>query len=94
MSKSIYTYCGVSTLKGVQKLRFANDAGRVKVLLRNGHTHINLVQMPAAGSTADAIAYLLTLDWARNLPCVQEGARAANLQVQQHNEQQLELDLQ
>lgn len=70
MSKSVYTVVGVSTLNGVQKVRFANSMDRVKVLQKCGHTDIKLVEMPFAGTTTDALDHLLKQDWAATLPCV------------------------
>ena len=42
MSKS-FTHAGVSRLKGEFKVRFCNDALRVKVLAKNGHTDIDII---------------------------------------------------
>jgi hypothetical protein len=50
-----FTVAGVSTLNGKVKLRFANDiALRVKVLARNGHDNIRLVELATAMDKADA----------------------------------------
>lgn len=58
-----FTVAGVSTLNGAVKFRFANDIkARVAVLTRNGHTDINLVELPTAMTKADAIAHLETVD--------------------------------
>jgi hypothetical protein len=75
MSKSIYTYAGVSTLNGEQKLRFANSPTRVKVLQRNGHTDIKLEKMPIEGDIVEAVSFLLGEDWAKDLPCVLAAAK-------------------
>jgi hypothetical protein len=42
------TFCvaGVSTLNGKTKIRFANDIMRIKILAKNGHEDINLVNLP------------------------------------------------
>lgn len=60
MSKT-YTIVGVSTQgtsTKVTKFRVANGdlAARVKVLERNGHTDIKLVELPVAMEKMDAIA--------------------------------------
>lgn len=54
---------GVSKLaNGVAKVRFANGlAGRIKVLLRNGHTDVNLIEC-AAMTKVNAAKYALTTD--------------------------------
>lgn len=83
MSKSIYTWAGVSTLNGVQGLRFANSAGRKRVLERNGHTDVRLEQMPFAGSTEDGVDFLLGQEWARNLPCVRAAAQEAGFLIEE-----------
>jgi len=40
----VFSHAGVSRLDGVLKARFANDALRVKVLAKGGHTDIDLVE--------------------------------------------------
>jgi len=78
MSKSEYTFAGVSTKDGVQGLRFANSGKqRVKVLERNGHTDVRLEEMPIRGDTAEALHFLLGEDWACTLPCVLAAAKEA-----------------
>ena len=59
MSKT-YTIAGVSTLSGVTKQRFANGslANRTKVLERNGHVDIKLVELPSAMDKDAARAYI------------------------------------
>ena len=58
-----FTVAGTSNLNGVVKFRFANDlAGRVKVLLKNGHTDVNLVELPEAMTKERAIQFLESLD--------------------------------
>lgn len=49
---------GVSTLNGKTKVRFANDmASRVKNLVKNGHTDVELFEMPEAMTKEAGIAY-------------------------------------
>lgn len=40
-----FTRAGTSVLNGVKAYRFANDAGRDKVLAKNGHTEIHFVDL-------------------------------------------------
>jgi hypothetical protein len=40
-----FTVAGVSTLSGKTKLRFANDTMRIKILAKNGHTDVELVEL-------------------------------------------------
>jgi hypothetical protein len=49
---------GTSNLNGKVKIRFANDMTRVKVLVKSGHTDINLVELPEAMTKEAAIAYV------------------------------------
>lgn len=57
----MYTVVGISTLNGDTKIRFANDVMRIKVLAKNGHTDINLVEMPEAMLKTDAAKFLAGL---------------------------------
>jgi hypothetical protein len=43
-----FTVAGHSILDGVKKTRFATSMDRVKVLMRNGHTDIELQELPYA----------------------------------------------
>lgn len=45
MTEATYTVVGTSNLNGQVKVRFANDIGRVKVLTKNGHTDVVLIQV-------------------------------------------------
>ena len=82
MSKSVYTWAGVSTHNGETKLRFANSGKRAAHLERVGHTDVRLAAMPFEGDTADAVDFLLSQDWAKDLPCVREAAKELGFLVQ------------
>ena len=58
-----FTQAGVSRLKGEFKARFANDALRVKVLAKNGHTDIDLIELPTPMTKEAAVAYLLEINF-------------------------------
>lgn len=62
MSKS-FTHAGVSKLDGKFKVRFCNDALRQKVLIKNGHTDIDIIELKHAMTKEDAVAYLLKIDF-------------------------------
>jgi hypothetical protein len=50
---------GVSTLNGKTKVRFANDlATRIKNLVKNGHTDVELFELPEAMTKEAGIAYV------------------------------------
>jgi Arc/MetJ-type ribon-helix-helix transcriptional regulator len=59
MTEKTFTHAGVSTLDGVVKARFANDAMRVKVLQKGGHTNIDMTELMSAMTKAEAVASLL-----------------------------------
>jgi hypothetical protein len=59
----MFKVTGISTLNGVTKVRFANDlVSRVKILNKDGHTDINLIELPTAMSKADCVKHLKTTD--------------------------------
>jgi hypothetical protein len=58
----LYTVAGVSTLNGETKARFANDTMRIKVLAKNGHTDITLVELPSEMTKIEAAKFLASLD--------------------------------
>jgi hypothetical protein len=59
----MFTVAGLSRQNGTLKLRFANDfVTRIKVLQRNGHKDIDLVELPQVMTKDAAVAYLSTLD--------------------------------
>lgn len=60
---NLYSHAGVSRLNGKMKVRFCNDALRVKVLAKNGHKDIDIVEMRSPMTKEDAVAYLLSIDF-------------------------------
>lgn len=56
----MFKVAGVSRLNGVVKVRFANDMTRVKVLTKNGHTDIELMELPQAMDKPEVIQFLKT----------------------------------
>ena len=59
-----FTYAGVSRLDGVLTARFANDDKRFMVLVKNGHTDVQIVKLPSAMDKIDATSYLLNSNFA------------------------------
>lgn len=55
----VFAVAGVSKLDGAVKARFAKDMGRVKVLEKNGHTDVRLIELPKAMAKDAAVAFLL-----------------------------------
>jgi len=60
---SSFSHAGVSRHNGEFKVRFANDALRVKVLAKNGHKDIDIIELKVPMSKEDAVAYLLKIDF-------------------------------
>ena len=58
-----FTHAGVSKLDGEFKVRFANDAMRTKVLIKNGHTDIDIIELKTPMTKEDAVAYLISIDF-------------------------------
>lgn len=54
----LFTVVGTSTLDGKTKVRFANDVMRIKVLAKNGHTNVNLIELPQPLNKVDAVRYM------------------------------------
>jgi len=53
-----FAVVGVSTHEGKTKVRFANDTMRVKILQKNGHTDVDIVELPAEMTKAEAVQHL------------------------------------
>ena len=62
-----YSFAGTSVLKGELKVRFANSDARAKQLVKLGDTDVNIVQLPRAMDKAEAVAYLLESDFAKDV---------------------------
>ena len=62
----MFKVAGVSSLKGEVKVRFANDMTRVKVLSKNGHTDIELMELPEAMDKPAVVTYLKGTDLYKN----------------------------
>ena len=74
---SVFTHAGVSELNGEFKVRFCNDALRVKVLAKNGHKNIDIVELKTPMTKEDAVAFLLSIDFANGNKSVQAALEAA-----------------
>lgn len=61
----VFKFVGVSRMPdGEMKVRYANDAGRVKHLARVGHTDINFIELEQAERKEDCVSSLM--DWVEN----------------------------
>ena len=60
MTQKTFSVAGTSTLNGVTKVRFANDyVGRFKVLIKNGHENINLIELGGEFTKAEICQILM-----------------------------------
>jgi len=73
-----FTVAGTSTHKGVTKVRFANDMLRVKVLEKNDHTNIDLIELKEPMTKEAIAAYLLQINFAEG-DAVKQAAIEAEL---------------
>ena len=60
-----FAVAGVSTLDGNTKLRFANDVMRIKILAKNGHTNVELIELPVEMTKAEAVQHLKTVGFGK-----------------------------
>lgn len=58
----LFTVAGTSRLDGEVKVRFANDVLRIKVLAKNGHEDITLIELPNAMTKLEAAKFIQDLD--------------------------------
>ncbi len=61
----MFKVSGVSKFNGEVKVRFANDMTRVKILAKNGHTDINLLELPNEMDKPEIVKFLLTTELAQ-----------------------------
>lgn len=89
MSQKTFTYVGSSILKGTFKVRYANDATRVKALVRGGHTEVDFVELPrpmtkaeiAAGGFADKFTTAHVAKPATTMEKIKERAKKARAEA-------------
>ena len=74
-----FTHAGVSKQNGEFKVRFANDALRTKVLIKNGHTDIDLMELPNPMTKEEVVAFLVKIDFATRDGATNEAVKAAIL---------------
>lgn len=58
----LFLFAGVSKFQGMYKIRFANDAMRIKILDKNGHEDIRLFALPFPLSKVEAVLAIRHLD--------------------------------
>jgi hypothetical protein len=65
-----FSVAGVSTLSGKTKIRFANDAMRIKILGKNGHQDVDLIDLPREMTKAEIAQHLVEVDYAKGRKAV------------------------
>jgi len=63
-----YSVAGTSLFEGAVTYRFANTMKRAKVLARNGHTNVVLIELPRAMVLKDAVAFMRSKGMLAQLP--------------------------
>jgi hypothetical protein len=74
---SLYSHAGVSSLNGEYKVRFCNDAFRTKVLQKNGHKNIDIIELSEPMTKEDAVAFLVRIDFATKDGVTNKAVQAA-----------------
>jgi hypothetical protein len=72
-----YSHAGVSKLNGEFKVRFCNDALRVKVLAKNGHKDIDIIELKNPMTKEDIVSYLLKIDFDNGNKAIRAALEAA-----------------
>jgi hypothetical protein len=67
-----FAVAGVSTHEGKTKIRFANDAIRIKILQKNGHTDVQLVDLPCEMTKGEIAQYMHSTGFGSDTPAVVE----------------------
>jgi len=66
-----FAAAGVSTLEGKTKVRFANDTMRIKILAKNGHTDVNLVDLPREMTKAEIAQHMVEVGFGKGNAAVE-----------------------
>lgn len=72
-----FSHAGVSKLDGEFKVRFANDAMRTKILVKNGHTDIDIIELKHPMTKVEIVEYLLSIDFDNGNKAVRAALEAA-----------------
>jgi ribosome maturation protein Sdo1 len=66
-----FAVAGVSTLNSKTKIRFANDAMRVKILAKNGHTDVDLIELPREMTKAEIAQHMVEVGFGKGNAAVE-----------------------
>lgn len=70
-----FAVAGVSTIAGSTKIRFMNDSTRVKILIKNGHTDVDLIDLPHEMTKTEIAQYLTEVGFGAGKPEVLEAIK-------------------
>jgi hypothetical protein len=65
-----FSVAGVSTFEGKTKIRFANDSLRIKILGKNGHSDVDLIDLPREMTKAEIAQHLFDTGYGADKPAV------------------------
>ena len=66
-----FAVAGVSTLNGKTKIRFANDTMRIKILAKNGHDNVDLINLPHEMTKAEIAQHLIATGFGKGNAAVE-----------------------
>ena len=66
-----FAVAGVSTQAGKTKVRFANDTMRIKILAKNGHTDIDLIELPREMTKAEIAQHMVEVGFGKGNAAVE-----------------------
>jgi hypothetical protein len=76
MTDKTFTHAGVSTLNGETKVRYANDALRVKVLAKGGHTNIDILDLGEPMTKEAAVLKLIDIKFGQGEVAIEQALAA------------------
>jgi hypothetical protein len=74
-TEKTFAVAGISTLDGKTKIRFANDVMRIKILAKNGHSDIELIELPREMTKAEIAQHMFETDFANGRAHVLEAVQ-------------------
>lgn len=72
-----FSVTGVSTLNGKTKIRWANDVMRIKILAKNGHTDVDLVELPHEMTKPEIVQHLKSIGYGAGNPAIEAAIKYA-----------------
>lgn len=72
-----FSVTGVSTLNGKTKIRWANDVMRIKILAKNGHTDVDLVELPHEMTKPEIVQHLKSIGFGAGNPAIEAAIKYA-----------------